>query len=149
VCQFPIARLLVRRLPNRQEGGICGEEFAVKTLSRRAPPIPIEEVYTGDMATPSLVKWFAGFTTIFGLPLYFTKFIRETRFPEGLTFVFVYTWGLIAVVALPLLLFAQLYFLVRGLKSGPEGRGRSLLFISSFALCFGLVAECVFISARR
>ena len=53
------------------------------------------------MVASSLVKWFAGLTFFFGLPLYFTKLIRETRFPEGLTFVFVYTWGLIAVVALP------------------------------------------------
>jgi hypothetical protein len=101
------------------------------------------------MAKPSLVRWFAGFTIVFGLPLYFTKFIRENRFPEGLSFIFVYTWGLIAVVALPLLLLSQLYFLVRGLKRDPERSDRSLLLISSFALGFGLVAECVFILARR
>ncbi len=101
------------------------------------------------MVASSLVKWFAGLTIFFGLPLYFTKLIRETRFPEGLTFVFVYTWGLIAVVALPVLLLAQVYFLIRGLKREPEWSDRSVLFISSFALCFGLGAECVFILARR
>jgi len=101
------------------------------------------------MSTPSLAKWFAVFTTVFSLPLYFTKFIREIRVPEGLSFVFVYTWGLIAVVTLPVLLLAQLYFLFRGLKRGPEGSDRSLVSISSFALCIGLVAECVFFVARR
>jgi len=101
------------------------------------------------MVTRSLVKWFAVFTAFFGLPLYFTKSIRETRFPEGLSFVLVHTWGLIAVVALPVLLLAQLYFLVRGLSRRSEGIDRSLLFISSFALCFGLVAECIFILARQ
>jgi hypothetical protein len=100
------------------------------------------------MATPSVVKWSAVFTAVFSLPLYFTKFIRETRLPEGLSFVFVYTWGLIAVVALPVLLLAQLYFLIRGLKRGPGGSDRKLVSTSSFALCFGLVAECVFILAR-
>jgi hypothetical protein len=101
------------------------------------------------MVTRSLVKWFAVFTTFFGLPLYFTKSIREGRFPEGLSFVLVYTWALIAVVALPVLLLAQLYFLVRGLNKRSERIDRSSLFISSFALCFGLVAECIFILARQ
>jgi hypothetical protein len=68
---------------------------------------------TSDMVTPSLVKWFAGLTIFFGLPLYFIKFIRETRFVEGFPFVFVYTRGLVAVLALPVFLLAQLYYLVR------------------------------------
>ena len=101
------------------------------------------------MVTRSLVKWFRVFTTLFGLPLYFTKSIRETRFPDGLSFVLVDTWGLIAVATLPVLLLAQLYFLVRGLNRRSEGIDRSLLFISSFALCFSLPAECIFILARQ
>jgi len=35
------------------------------------------------MATSSVVKCFDGLTIFLGLPLYFTKFIRETRFVEG------------------------------------------------------------------
>ena len=101
------------------------------------------------MGASSLVKWFAGLTIFFGLPLYFTKLIRETRFPDGLSFVLVDTWGLIAVATLPVLLLAQLYFLVRGLNRRSEGIDRSLLFISSFALCFSLPAECIFILARQ
>ena len=101
------------------------------------------------MVTRSLVKWFAVFTAFFGLPLYFTKSIHETRFPEGLSFVLVYTGALIAVVTLPVLLLAQLYFLVRCLNKRSEGTDRSSLLITSFALCFGLVAKCIFIWARQ
>src|SRR5258705_85350 len=102
------------------------------------------------MATPSLAKWFAGLTIFFGLPLYFTKLIRETRIAEGFLFVFIYTWGLVAVVALPVSLLAQLYFLVRAaLRRGSEASERRLLLFSSFAFCFGLIAECIFVLARR
>ncbi len=97
------------------------------------------------MVTPALARWVAGLTIFFGLPLYFTKLIRETRFPEGMPFVFVYTWGLIAVVALPILLLVQLYFLFRGFKGGERGS----LFISAFAFCFGVAAEFVFLLTRR
>jgi len=100
------------------------------------------------MVTPSLVKWLAGLTIFFGSPLYFTKFIRETRIAEGFPFVFIYTWGLVAVVALPVFLLAQLYFLVRAQRRGSEASERRLLLFSSFAFCFGLVAECIFILAR-
>ncbi len=58
------------------------------------------------MVTRSLLKRFAGLTIFFGLPLYFTKFIREARLMEGLPFVFIYTWGLVAVLALPVFLLA-------------------------------------------
>jgi hypothetical protein len=101
------------------------------------------------MVTPSLVKWFAGLTIFFGLPLYFTKFIRETRFVEGFPFVFIYTWGLVAVLALPVVLLAQLYFLVRAVQRGSETSEWSLLSFTSFAFCFGLIAECIFILERR
>jgi len=101
------------------------------------------------MATPSLANWFAGLTIFFGLPLYFTKLIRETRIAEGFLFVFIYAWGLVAVVALPVSLLAQLYFLVRALRRGSEASERRLLFFSSFAFCFGLIAECIFILTRR
>ena len=101
------------------------------------------------MVTPSLAKWFAGLTIFFGLPLYFTKLIRETQFAEGFPFVFIYTWGLVAVVALPVSLLAQLYSLVRAVRRGSEASERRLLFFSSFAFCFGLIAECIFVLARR
>ena len=90
-------------------------------------------------------RWVAGLTVFFGLPLCFTKLIRETRLPEGMPFVFVYTGGLIAVVVLPILLLVQLYLLIRSLKGGDRGA----VLISAFALCFGLAAECVFLAARR
>jgi hypothetical protein len=102
-----------------------------------------------DMATSSLAKWFAGFTIFFGLPLYFTQLIRETRFAEGFPFVFIYTWGLVAVVVLPVSLVAQLFFLVRALRRGSEPSQRRLLFFCSFAFCFGLIAECIFVLTRR
>jgi hypothetical protein len=101
------------------------------------------------MVTPSLVKWFAGLTIFFGLPLYFTKFIREARFAEGFPLVFIYSWGLVAVLALPVFLLAQLCFVVRALRRGSAASERRLLFFSSFAFCFGLIAECIFILARR
>jgi hypothetical protein len=101
------------------------------------------------MVKRSLIKWFASLTILFGLPLYFTKFIRETRFEEGFLFVFIYTWGLVAVVALPLSLLVQLYFLGRAVRRGSEASERRLLFFSSFAFCFGLIAECIFVLTRR
>jgi hypothetical protein len=99
--------------------------------------------------TPSFVKWLAWLTMIFGLPLYFTKLIHESRFAEGVSFILMYTWALIAVVALPILLLAQFYLLVRGLKVGRENSDRSLFFVITFALCFGVVGECVFLLSRR
>ena len=101
------------------------------------------------MVSRSLLKWLSGLTIFFGLPLYFTRFIREARFAEGIPFVFIYTWGLVAVVALPVVLLADFYFLVRALRRGSEASERSLLFFSSLAFSFGLVAECIFILARR
>ncbi len=101
------------------------------------------------MVTPSLVKWVAGLTIFFGLPLYFTKLIRETRFPEGFPFVFMYTWGLVAAVALPVLLLLELYLLIRGFKGGSQEIARGLLYVNAFAVCFGAAAECVFLLGRR
>jgi hypothetical protein len=101
------------------------------------------------MVTRPLLKWLAGLTIFFGLPLYFTKFIRETRFAEGFPCVFIYTWALVAVVVLPVFLLAELYFLVWARRRGSEVNEQRLLFFSSLAFCFGLVAECIFILARR
>lgn len=98
--------------------------------------------------TPSFVKWLAGFTVIFGLPLYFTKLIHESQFPEGLSFILMYTWGLLAVVALPILLLVQFYLVIRTLKTGREDSARSSFFISVFALCFGAIGECIFLLSR-
>jgi hypothetical protein len=99
--------------------------------------------------TPSFVKWLAWLTMIFGLPLYFTKLIHESRFAEGASFVLIYTWGLLGVVALPILLLAQFYLLIRGLKGGRENSDRNSFFVTVFALCFGVVGECVFLLSRR
>ena len=87
------------------------------------------------MFTPSLVKWLSGLSIFFGLPLYLTRFIRETRFAEGLPFAFVYTWGLVAVIALPVFLLAQLYFLVRALRRGLEVSERRDPTADSWKLC--------------
>jgi len=97
------------------------------------------------MVTSTLGKWVAALTIFFGVPLYFTKLIHETRLPEGMPFVFIYTWGLISVVALPILLLVQLYLLLRSFKGGGQGT----LLIGAFALCFGVAAECVFLITRR
>ncbi len=101
------------------------------------------------IVTPPLVKWAAGLTIFFCLPLYFTKLIRETRFPEGFSFIVMYTWGLVAVVALPAFLLVDLYLLFRALKGGPEESARRSLFITAFALCLGAAGECVFLLTRR
>jgi hypothetical protein len=81
-------------------------------LSSSDPEIAKGSVFlckvAGDMVTRSLVKWFAGLTIFFGLPLYFAKFIRETWFAEGFPFVLIYSWGLVAVLALPVFMLAQL-----------------------------------------
>ena len=99
--------------------------------------------------TPSLVKWVAGFTIIFGLPLYFTRLIQGSRFPEGAFFILMYTWGLLAVVVLPIFLLVQFYLFIRTVKERREDSARSLFFISAFALCFGAIGECVFLLSRR
>ena len=77
------------------------------------------------------------------------NFIRETRFAEGFPFVFSYSWGLVAVLALPVFLLAQLYFLALALRRGSAASERRLLFFNALAFCFGLIAECIFILARR
>jgi hypothetical protein len=99
--------------------------------------------------TPSLVKWVACFTIIFGLLLDYTELIHESRFPEGASFILMYTWGLLAVVALPIFLLTQFYFLIRALKESREDSARSLIFIVAFALCFGAIGECVFLVSRH
>lgn len=95
--------------------------------------------------TSGLLRWVSILTVFFGVPLYLTKLIHENRFPEGMPFVFMYTWGLISVVVLPILLLLQLYLLLRGFRGGERG----LLLIGTLALCFGVVAECVFLLTRR
>ena len=97
------------------------------------------------MLTPLLARWVAVLMIFFALPLYFTKLIRETRIPEGILFVVAYTWGLIAVVAVPVLLLVQLYFLLRYFKRAE----REPLLIIVLALCFGIGSECVFLLTRR
>jgi hypothetical protein len=101
------------------------------------------------MTASPLVKWSASLTIVFGLPLYFTKFIRAARFAEGFPFVFIYTWGLVAVVVLPVFLLARLYILVQALRRGSGASDRRLLFFNSFALCFGLIGEGIFVLARH
>jgi predicted transporter len=60
-----------------------------------------------------------------------------------------YTWGILAVVALPIFLLAQFCFLIRALKEGREDSARSLFFLSAFAFCFGAIGECIFLLSRR
>ena len=101
-----------------------------------------------------MVRWFllrclAALTIVFGLLLYFTRFIRVRRPAGGFPFVFTYTSGFIAVVVLPVLLVATLYLLVSGRKNVSEVGQQRLLLFGTLAFFFGLAAECIFILVRR
>jgi formate/nitrite transporter FocA (FNT family) len=97
----------------------------------------------------SLSNWVAGLTISLGLPLYFTTLIRDARFPQGLPFVVMYTWGLVAVVVLPIALLMQGWFLMSILKTDSKDRARESLLKGIFALCFGVLGQCVFLLMRH
>jgi hypothetical protein len=68
---------------------------------------------------------------LFSIPLFFTYPIKHVLFPEGLPFVIMYTWGLVAVVAVPILLVAEFVVSFRIFMSAPAS--------SHAPLCLGMV----------
>lgn len=84
----------------------------------------------------------------FSIPLLFTYPIRHVLFPEGLLFVFMYTWGLISVVAVPIPLLVELIVSFRLVMSVPAFSHRPLWSLHGAAILICMLAELIFLIER-
>jgi hypothetical protein len=82
------------------------------------------------------------------LPLFFSfQLENPPEFLQGLLFVALWTWGALAAIALPILLFLEIVMCARLLLNRPTRR--STLWRHAAALLGAVVAEVVFFLARR
>jgi hypothetical protein len=79
------------------------------------------------------------------LPLFASYPIKHVLFSQGYFFVVVYTWGLIAVLAVPVLLAAEVVMVVVALR-GNAGPG--VVRLHAGACCVATAAEVVFLYVR-
>lgn len=85
----------------------------------------------------------------FSIPLFFTYPIKHVLFPEGLLFVFMYSWGLLSAIAVPILLLVELIVSFRLVISVPALSHNSLWSWHGAAILSCIVAELIFLIGAR
>ena len=68
-------------------------------------------------------------TILMSIPLFLSYYIKYVKFPEGFPFIFFFTWGLVSVPLVPILLVFEIVVLGNLLGSARlENRSRVLAF---------------------
>jgi hypothetical protein len=94
-----------------------------------------------------LDKYLPVITHAMSLPLFFSFQLKTPpEFLTGLPFVALWTWGALAAIALPILLFLEIVMCARLLLNRPTKQ--STLCRHGAALLGAVVAEVVFLLAR-
>lgn len=87
-------------------------------------------------------------TMIMSIPLFLSYNIKHVVFPEGLTFVFFFSWGLVSVPTVPILLLIELVVL-RHLLAYPEATaGSAQVIYTACAIFVAIAAIAVFLFVR-
>jgi hypothetical protein len=102
-----------------------------------------------DLESPKTVKRIALLTVVMSIPLLLSFNIKYGWFPQGLPYVFLYSWGLLSVFVTPALVLLGFVTTIR-IWLSPDGSNRTSLFAwNSLGLFVGVIAEALFIAARN
>ena len=90
------------------------------------------------------LRWLAVATIVMSIPLFASYPIKHTLFP-GYAFVATFTWGLIAVPAVSILLSCEFLIILIALRRHTD---RAQMRIHEFAAIIAILAEGVFLFVR-
>jgi hypothetical protein len=88
-------------------------------------------------------------TITMSIPLLLSYNIKYGVFPEGMPYVFLYTWGLLSVIAVPILLFTECVVTLRLIKSPYIADKKSLLVLNVVAMTIASIAGLIFVIVRN
>jgi hypothetical protein len=91
------------------------------------------------------LRWLAMATIFMSIPLFASYPIKHTMFPAGYGFVAMYTWGLIAVLVLPVLLLGEIGVVLIVLRRHAD---RISIRTHAFAAIVAILAETIFLYVR-
>jgi hypothetical protein len=103
---------------------------------------------TRDLPSPKTVKRIALLTVVMSIPLLLSFNVKYGWFPQGLPYVFLYSWGVLSVFVTPALV---LLGFVTTIRIGFRRRDltSSLIAWNLLGLFVGVIAEVLFIAARN
>lgn len=90
-------------------------------------------------------KWLPVATITMSIPLFLSYNIKYFVFPEGVPYVLLFTWGLLSVIAVPILLFIECVVTFRIVKSSYIADKGSLLILNTVAITVASIAGIIFL----
>lgn len=93
--------------------------------------------------------WLPTLTIAMSIPLLLSYNIKHLVFPEGYRYVILYTWGLLSVLVVPILLLLECVVTFCIVASESIGNRRSALFWNILAISIAAIAELTFIIVRK
>jgi hypothetical protein len=88
-------------------------------------------------------------TIVMSVPLLLSYNIKYFVFPEGYAYVILYTWGLLSVFLVPILLLAEVVSTFRIVASRNIAQRRPSIFWDILAMGVALIAEVTFLIVRN
>ena len=82
------------------------------------------------------------------IPLILSYNIKYVVFPEGWPYIMLYTWGLLSVIIVPILLLAECLIIIRILTSQYIVRGRPSFIWHILAITIALISELIFLMVK-
>jgi len=93
-------------------------------------------------------KVLAIITVIMSIPLFLSYNIKHVLFPEGLPFVFLFSWGLVSVFLVPILLLIEIVVLWTLLQSPGDNLGSIHVMYTICSICVAILSIAVFYVVR-
>ena len=94
-------------------------------------------------------KWLPVATITMSIPLFLSYNIKYGVFPEGYPYVLLFTWGLVSVIAVPILLLIECFVTVLIFKSEYIANKKSLLIVNVVAIIIASIAGLIFVVVRN
>ena len=94
-------------------------------------------------------KWLPVATITMSIPLFLSYNIKYGVFPEGVPYVILFTWGLLSVIAVPILLFIECFVILRIVKSAHIANKKSLLIVNVVAIITASIAGLICFVVRN
>jgi hypothetical protein len=94
-------------------------------------------------------KWLPVATITMSIPLFLSYNIKYGVFPQGVPYVILFTWGLLSVIAVPILLLIECFVILRILKSAYIANKKSLLIVNAVAIIIASIAGLIFVVVRN
>src|SRR5437879_98931 len=95
-------------------------------------------------------RQFAMLTLGMSLPLLFSFQLKTPpAFLQGLPFILIWTWGVVGAITVPVLTGLEIVACIFHLRRLDQGEAKAALPFHATALVVAIVADIVFMSARR